>query len=363
MPKHNEGASGAAAGRRAGTTCGIKYAVAALALLLAGCGSSRPAPVTIQNFNADGTAVLRLDTAGDPIDAHDGGIWQDPNSGTFYLYGTAYACGFGWFIAGSPFCGFRVYSSPDGATWTPQGLLFDPAGWQAPCGGRADGPIGGGCFRPRMLFNRLTSQYVLWFTGPGAASADYWAMTCAGPTGPCSAVADDPQTFARSHLGHPSDFNFLQDADGAAYVVYNSGGALWIEQLAPSYLAASGKVLQIATTEPEIEAPAVFVRNGVYYALYGRYCGFCPGIDTSYSLASAPLGPWTAGGELSPNSCGGQPSNVASLRLHRQPVYLYESDLWLGTANETAAGRFVAPLSFSGAAIDPIVCSASVTLP
>jgi hypothetical protein len=340
----------------------MKCATGALAVLLTACNGSLsllPA-VTIQNFNQDGSPVTRLDTTGAPIDAHDGGIWQDPNTRAFYLYGTAYACGFQWHVAGSPFCGFRVYSSPDAANWTPQGFLFDPAAWQTPCGGAASG---GGCFRPRMLFNEISSQYVLWFTGPGAAPADYWAMTCGGPSGPCSAVAGDPQTLARSSLGHPSDINVLQDADHTAYMIYDAGGALWIEQLASSYLSSTGTVAQIATTEPDIEAPAAFVRGGVYYALYGSYCGYCPGTDTSYSSASKPLGPWTPGAQLSPNSCGGQSSNVATLTVQGQLVYLYESDLWLGTANEAVAGRFDAPLSFSGAAVNPIVCSASVTVP
>ncbi len=341
--------------------------VLALLLLCISCGNSLsshiltgPVHITIQNFRADGSPVVRTDAAGQPIDAHDGGIFQDPNSGNFYLYGTAYGCGFQWYQAGTPFCGFRVYSSTDLVNWTARGLLFDPATWQTACGARSDG---GGCFRPRMLYNRATSKFVLWFTGPGLSPDDYWSMTCTSPIGPCSTTSTQPQTLARSNLGHPSDINVLQDTNGTAYIVYNSGDSLWIEQLDASYLYPTGTVAQIATTEPGIEAPAVFVRNGVFYALYGRYCGFCLGTDTSYSFASTPLGPWTAGEVLSSDSCGGQSSNVAAISVGNQPVFLFESDLWLGTPNEAAASRFDAPLTFSGARINSLECSQTVALP
>src|ERR1051325_1966906 len=94
------------------------------------------ATVTIRNFDGSGTStanqITRFDVKGNAIDAHDGGIYQFGNR--FYLYGTSYGCGFRWLTAG-PFCGFRVYSSPDLVNWYDEGLLFDSTAWQTYCGG------------------------------------------------------------------------------------------------------------------------------------------------------------------------------------------------------------------------------------
>src|SRR6516225_4787126 len=94
------------------------------------------ATVTSRNFDGLGTGVnnqvTRFDTKGNAVDAHDGGILQDPVSGRFYWYGTSYACGFRWQYGG-PFCGFKSYSSADLVNWQDEGFLFDASGstWQS----------------------------------------------------------------------------------------------------------------------------------------------------------------------------------------------------------------------------------------
>ncbi len=112
---------------------------------------------TVTNFDANGDQVVRFDTDGNAVDAHDGMIALF--GGTYYLYGTAYDCGFSWQTTGTPFCGFKVYSSTDLVHWTDRGLLFDPTGsvWQTRCNGSTYG-----CFRPHVVYDAGTGMYVLW---------------------------------------------------------------------------------------------------------------------------------------------------------------------------------------------------------
>src|SRR5262249_61955168 len=117
------------------------------------------ATVTINNFTGGGTAVAnqvtRFDVSGNAIDAHEHSILQVGS--TFYLYGTAFSCGYGWRTMG-PWCGFKVYSSSDMINWTYLGQPFDPnsGSWQANCdtgGGFSLAPIGRLCL-PAAVHSR-----------------------------------------------------------------------------------------------------------------------------------------------------------------------------------------------------------------
>lgn len=64
--------------------------VAMLALALP--ASASPFTTTVTDFDAQGHQVIRFDTQGNSVDAHDGEIAFF--NGTYYLYGTSYDCGF-----------------------------------------------------------------------------------------------------------------------------------------------------------------------------------------------------------------------------------------------------------------------------
>jgi hypothetical protein len=75
-----------------------------------------PTPVTIVNALSDGRPVVRLDSDGNPLDAHDGQLLVD--GGRYWLIGMAYSCGQEWPGRPTPTvvsttCGVRAYSSPD----------------------------------------------------------------------------------------------------------------------------------------------------------------------------------------------------------------------------------------------------------
>lgn len=150
--------------------------------------------------------------------------------------------------------------------------------------------------------------------------ADYAVGTSTSPEGPF--------TFVHAiGVGRRSggDFDLLVDDDGAAYIIYTAvslGHTMAIERLTDDYLssAAAPKLslsqdllptssasssLLAPSGEPSnvssgvfgnefVEAPAMFKRKGVYYALFGNCCCFCGGgSGIGVYTASKPLGPYT----------------------------------------------------------------------
>lgn len=117
-------------GKEAGTMTGTRRLRSAITLVLAAVlavtlsapAEARAFTTTVTNFDAQGNQVVRFDTRGDAVDAHDGEIALF--GGTYYLYGTSYDCGFAWQATSSPFCGFKVYTSPDLVHWTDRGRLL-----------------------------------------------------------------------------------------------------------------------------------------------------------------------------------------------------------------------------------------------
>lgn len=315
---------------------------------------------TVTNFDSAGDQLTRFDTRGNAVDAHDGMIADF--GGTYYLYGTAYDCGFRWQNAGTPFCGFVVYSSTDLVHWTDQGYLFDPttSTWQTRCNGNTYG-----CYRPHVVFNAATGRYVLW-VNVYDNSVGYRVFTATQPTGPFTEVA--VPTLAVNNTApaggvNNGDETLFVDDDATAYLAYTdwrSSGDIVVERLSSDYLTGTGAFVRLHQTATE--APAMFKRDGVYYLTYSDpNCGYCGGTGTSYRTATTPLGTWSAGTKVTTNSCGGQPAFVSTLPTTSGTVYLYASDLWHNAdPNEALANYFWTPLSFdSGGAIQPITCQQS----
>jgi hypothetical protein len=318
---------------------------------------------TVTNFDANGNQVARFDTRGNAVDAHDGEI--SVFNGTYYLYGTAYDCGYRWQQAGSPFCGFKVYTSSDLVHWADHGYLFDPTAsvWQTRCNGGTYG-----CFRPHVVFDAGTGKYVLWINVYDN-SVGYRVFTAGQPTGPFTEQA--VPTLAVNNNApvagvNNGDHTVFVDDDGTAYLAYTdwrSAGDIVVERLSASYLTGTGSYVRLHQTSTE--APGMFKRNGTYYITYSDpNCGYCGGTGTSYKTASSPLGTWSAGTKVTTNSCGGQPAFVSTIPTTSGTTYLYASDLWNGgNANEALANYFWSPLSFgANGSISPITCAQSFSL-
>lgn len=318
----------------------------------------------IKNFTEDGQQITRFDILGNAVDAHDGKIAYF--NGTYYLYGTSYDCGFEWQNETALFCGFKSYSSKDMVHWKDEGFLFNAQTplWQSRCDGKTYG-----CFRPHVVYNKKSKNYVLWINVYDNVSG-YRVFTAKKPTGPFVEVAQ-PKIAVNSDKPagglNNGDHDLFVDDDGTCYLAitdWRTKGAIAIEQLTEDYLSGTGKVATLITSG-RTEAPGLFKRRGVYYVTYSDpNCGYCSGTGTSYKTAKSPLGPWSDGKKISDNSCGGQPSFVSTLKINSDTVYLYGSDLWNNAAkNEALANFYWAPLTFAkDGSINPMDCIKSFIL-
>ena len=238
---------------------------------------------TLVNFDTSGDQVTRYDTQGNAVDAHDGMIAQFGS--LYYLYGTSYDCGYIW-QTNSNFCGFKVYSSPDLVHWSDQGFVVTPYSCVD-------------CFRPHVLYDASTGKYVLW-TNDASAPDQFRVYTSSTPTGLFT-----QQSTPTLAVPCGWDFTLFQDpTTGIAYIVHtnNCQGSyenLVVEQLTGDDLTSSGKFVDVPITD--IEAPAMFERNGTYYIVMSDpECGYCTGTGTGYMTASSPLGTWTGSSTSAP---------------------------------------------------------------
>jgi hypothetical protein len=319
---------------------------------------------TVVNSDAGGAQVSRFDVDGNALDAHDGSLLQVGN--LFYLYGTSYACGYGY-RQNSSFCGFKAYSSPDLVHWTDRGYIVAPgACWY--------------CFRPHVVYNAGTGRYVLWADGGGR----YLVATSLTPTG-IFAAQPDPVLA----VGGAVDESLFVDTDGTGYVIHNTTQVastltadMVVERLTPDYLTTTGQYVRLGLGD--VEAFTVFKRNGVYHALMSDpSCAYCSG-GTGEMTATSMLGPWS-GAWYDPNgvhqdghaeprwrarivnadNCGGQPlASVPIVAADGSTGYYFVSDRWNNRApNESLANFFVGPMTFdSSGTMQDIQCVADFTL-
>ncbi|GHJ43137.1 hypothetical protein Cs7R123_04790 [Catellatospora sp. TT07R-123] len=339
--------------------------LAVLLLLVSGLTGVAASPAaaahttTIVNFDPAGNQVTRYDVGGNAVDAHDGDLALF--GGRYYLYGTSYDCGYALSTTGTPFCGFKVYSSTDLVGWTDEGYLFDAANalWQGRCA-----PPRYGCYRPHVVFNAGTGMYVLWINSYDNASG-YHVFTSPTPAGPFTETAEPtialmgtPGTFVNG------DHDLFVDDDGTAYLAYTdirSGHDQIIERLNAAYTSGTGSYARLNSLHTE--APSMFKRDGVYYYVYGPTCAYCTGTATWVKRAATPLGTWSAPVSVNANSCGGQPSLVAGIPTTTGTAWLYGSDLWNGQNNEALANFHWAPLTFAANGdVQPFTCQNTVTL-
>ncbi|MEX2526236.1 MAG: family 43 glycosylhydrolase [Gemmatimonadota bacterium] len=309
------------------------------------------------NLNAQGEKLTRFDVEGNALDVHGGEILF--HDGLYYWYGEYYACGFQWQTSGTPFCGFRVWTSPDLRNWTDRGKLFEVTEpWQVMCGGQ-----GSGCFRPHILRSPATGRWVLWFNGYDAPGG-FYIFEADSPLGPFH-HRHDPSP-AQGVPPQRGDHNLFADEDGTGYLVYTlwPKGDIVVEELTPDYLATTGQHVVLGVDF--VEAPALFRRGDRYYlTLSDPACGYCE-TGTSYLTAPDPLGPWSDPRKITTTSCGGQPGHVSTLPgSDGSTWYLYSSDLWnYREFNQATATQYISPLVFDDdGEIRPITCTPSAWAP
>lgn len=309
------------------------------------------------------------------IDLHDGMILQ--SGGTYYLYGTEYACGFTWRANTTPFCGFGVSTSPSmTGPWSTPTLLFDPNAidpftgttWQVECGS-----AGAGCFNPRMIqrtWGPADGVWILWFNSPADYARNtanaYNVMGCNGPAGPCGYTAPHGSYHKPSldTCGGNGDFSIVTDGGNLPEILCTQANqTLSAQQI--SYWGVDGQPGTGSNNLAgltNVETPGAYrdINTGTWILTYSDpNCGYCAGDGTGYATSAALTGPWTAPNnpgvaapatgrrDLSATSCGGQPRTVSLIN----GVPYQGIDLWTGALNETSAGLHYEQLTYTGQAV------------
>ena len=271
------------------------------------------------------------DTDGVHINAHGGGVLY--HEGVYYWFGQHMVEG----RAGNRAqVGISVYSSRDLYNWDNEGIAL-------PVSMEPGSEIEKGCImeRPKVIYNRKTGKFVMWFhlelKGEGYSSARTAVAVSDTPTGPYTylrserpnaghwplnvrAEDKDPESIAKAikaekeqpfsgglnirtiqynllgaHFegGQMSrDMTLFVDDCGTAYHIYASehNATLHISELSEDYLSHTGRYVRIFEHR-WMEAPAVFKREGRYYLLASGCTGWEPNAARA-AVADSIFGPW-----------------------------------------------------------------------
>lgn len=268
-----------------------------------------------------------LDNNGVHINAHGGGILLHKN--VYYWFGEHKIEG----RAGNQaHVGVHCYSSRDLYNWKDEGVALAVS--QDP-----ESDIVEGCTleRPKVIYNKKTKKFVMWFhlepKGKGYSGAMVGIAQADKVTGPYTFIRStrcDVETWPvnvlplhkepvaeqyrpeRANLSkgeHPDSVNTLGrdfvagqqsrdmtlfvDDDGKAYHVRSSesNSVIHISELTDDYLDFSGRYAR-AFVGCKLEAPALFKKDGLYYIMGSECTGWRPNPGHT-GVAPSIWGPWT----------------------------------------------------------------------
>ena len=240
------------------------------------------------------------DDKGVPINAHGGGILL--HKGVYYWFGEHKTEG----RAGNQaHVGVHCYSSRDLYNWKDEGIALQVS--SDPTSEIADGCI---LERPKVIYNRKTRKFVMWFhlepKGKGYMGAMVGIAQASRVTG--------PYTFIRSTRATPQ----MWPVNVESYHKIPKTGEIWkdranlsagehpdsVNTLGRDYLAGQhsrdmtlyvdddGKAYHICSSESNSVMPAVFKKDGLYYFMGSECTGWRPNPAHS-AVAPSIWGPWT----------------------------------------------------------------------
>ncbi|WP_269235918.1 glycoside hydrolase family 43 protein [Flavobacterium flavigenum] len=290
------------------------------------------------------------DTDGVHINAHGGGvIFVD---GTYYWYGEFKSEGK---EGNTALKGVSCYSSKDLYNWHNEGIVLEVE--EDP-----NSEITKGCImeRPKVVFNKKTGKYVMWFhlelKGEGYDAARAAAAISDSPKGPftykksyrpnrgvwpmnfkdefksastaernlkswspewVTAVKNGMlvrRDFKKGQMAR--DMTVYVDDNEKAYLIHSSEEnlTLHISELTDDYLDFTEKWTRMAPAGHN-EAPAIFKKDGIYYMITSGCTGWDPNEARSFKSKSI-WGPWETLG----NPCVGK---GAELTFYAQSTYIF----------------------------------------
>jgi len=289
------------------------------------------------------------DTDGVYINAHGGGIIF--SQGRYYWYGEFKTEGPDGNLAQK---GVSCYSSSDLYNWKNEGIVLKVED-------NLNSEISKGCIieRPKVVFNKKTRQYVMWFhlelKGKGYEAARAAVAVSNNPRGPfefkqsfrpnqkvwpinlVDTIQFEPKSLSRLKSWSPEwisavkngifvqrdfehgqmsrDMTVFVDDDEKAYLVYSSEEnlTLHLSELTDDYLDFTQKWSRIEPAGHN-EAPTIFKKAGYYYMITSGCTGWEPNAARSFRSQSI-WGPWESLG----NPCIGI---GAELTFHSQSTFV-----------------------------------------
>lgn len=278
-----------------------------------------------------------LDTEGDPIQAHGGGVLV--RGDTYYWYGEDRTPR----QPGAVSC----YSSTNLYDWKHEGVVFSSTNLLERFDGRTF------IERPKVIYNPGTRKYVMWFHAEqrGYHFSRAGIATSDAPSGPFEfhdairpiqydfGASDDGVDRQKELGGTFRDMNLFVDDDGEAYVFYASEGnwTMYVVRLNDEFTGPETPIVEGETWARILvrkmrEAPAPFKYNGRYYLITSAATGWNPNA-ADYAVADHILGPWEQNG----NPCVGDEADrtFRSQSTFVMPVagkpgcFIYKGDRWM----------------------------------
>ena len=336
-----------------------------------------------QNTKAIKPGEVWKDDRGVHINAHGGGILFF--KGVYYWYGEHKDA-----HTNVANVGINCYSSPDLINWKYEGVVLPVVS------NNDSSDIAMGCImeRPKVVYNKKTKKFVLWFhlelKGRGYKAARVGLAVSDSPTATFSYVhsyrpnagiyplniteeqknsrltvinitksgtpewrmAVENGLFLRRDLagGQMSrDMTIFVDDDGKAYHIYASeeNQTLHIAGLSDDYMSHTGRYVRILAGKHN-EAPAIFKKDGKYFLITSDCTGWSPNA-ARMAVADSLFGEWTELG----NPCQGNNANLTfnsqgtfiQKLQGKENVYIFMADRW--TPKTPIDGRYVwLPISF-----------------
>ncbi len=296
------------------------------------------------------------DLAGEPINAHGGGILF--SGGVYYWYGESKQgrtflpdCNKSWGGTRVDVTGVSCYSSTNLYDWRNEGLAL-----RAVSDPQSDLDPTKVLERPKVIYNKSTKEFVMWMhiDTQDYAAARAGVAVSDKPTGPFrylesfrpdagvwpenvmeqERVSSSTNILARDYKSGQMarDLTVFVDDDAQAYVFYASeeNATMHVSLLTPDYHHTAGKFSRIFIGR-SMEAPAVFKRDGKYYVIASGCTAWAPNA-ARMAMADSIFGPWH---ELS-NPCVGDNANKTFLSQSTfvlpvqgsEDSYVFLADRW-----------------------------------
>lgn len=270
----------------------------------------KTAPVS--NFKP---GALWMDDQGEVINVHGGGILY--HNKTYYWFGEKR----GQYASE----GVNVYSSKDLYNWKNEGVAFSPSP-------DPQSDIAKGCLmeRPKVIYNKKTRKYVMWFhlelKGKGYSAARAGVAVSDKVTGPYTYV----NSF-RPNGNMSRDMGLFVDDNGAAYHIYSSreNYDMRIARLSDDYLSATTQDSLLFSDHRE--GPALFKQGDKYYLITSGCTGWAPNEASLHESASL-FGPWKSLGDPMNGvnaklTYGGQSTYVLPV-AGKKNAFIFIADRW-----------------------------------